>query len=120
MGAQAAKTFHIVVDKDDLVPQLTVAIEAKRTDRFAGLHYANIQLYWAMVRVSRSTMDNPFVLEDHSLMANDDLWSLYSGNTDHQPTGYIHVIVSVNAMPGEFFLQLACYSVTELLSSLQA
>ncbi len=49
-------------------------------------------------------------------------WSDYISDADLQMDGVLHVVIAINARPGEFFpdsLQLACDSIAELLSSLK-
>ena len=102
------------------MPQgICIVVQVQRPDRLAGLHNPNVRLYHAMVRMNIGALDSPFVLEDQQLMMDAVRWSDYISNADLQIDGILHVVVVINARPGEFSLQLACYSIAELLSSLK-
>ncbi len=101
--------FSVMVRKNAQVVHLREAVENVRPDRLAGLLQTNVQLYHAMVRMNKGTMDSPFVLEDHQLMMDAAQWSDYISDADLQMDGVLHVVIAINARPGEFSrLPAAC------------
>ncbi len=98
MGTQAPKMFPIVVREDARVDDLRVAVEEKRPDRLAGLHYANVGFY--NVAVVLRDLTTPIVIEDRVPMLPSNRWSDYITDADLKMVGILHVVVAINALPG--------------------